>query len=127
MPPGSISQVPTYVWSRAANFHWTSDAIPVRLRAFRKIAEETKNHDLERDLYIEERKAERGVYLRQRWDALKKEGWKNWPRNAGRLAIHGFWIFVMGLYWALADYGRNFVVPALGGSVAERVLLLLAL
>jgi len=91
---------------------WDSEAI-VRLRAFRKVAEETKNHDLERDLYIEERKAERGVYLRQRWDALKKGGWKNWPRNAGRLAIHGFWIFVMGLYWALADYGRNFLVPAL--------------
>jgi hypothetical protein len=46
--------------------HWTSDTkIPLRLRALRKIAEETKNHDLERDLYIEERKAERGVYLGQ--------------------------------------------------------------
>src|SRR5262245_25801568 len=40
--------------------HWTKDSlIPLRLRALRKIAEETKNHDLERDLYIEERKAER--------------------------------------------------------------------
>ena len=78
---------------------------------FRKIAEETKNHDLERDLYIEERKAERGVYLRQRWEELKKEGWKNWPRNVVRLAIHGFWIFIMFLYWALADYGRSFVRP----------------
>ena len=46
--------------------HWTSDSkVPARLRAHRKIAEETKNHDLERDLYIEERKAERGVYLNQ--------------------------------------------------------------
>lgn len=43
--------------------HWTSDTkIPIHLRAFRKIAEDTKNHDLERDLYIEERKAERGIY-----------------------------------------------------------------
>jgi hypothetical protein len=43
---------------------WTSDSkIPIRLRALRKIAEETKNHDLERDLYIEERKAERGVNI----------------------------------------------------------------
>ena len=41
---------------------WDSE-VPVRLRAFRKIAEETKNHDLERELYIEERKAERGVYV----------------------------------------------------------------
>ena len=92
--------------------HWTEDSIiPLRMRALRKMAEETKNHDLERDLYIEERKAERGVYLRQRWDNLKKEGWKNWPRNFLRLAIHGFWIFIMFLYWALADYGRNVVVP----------------
>jgi hypothetical protein len=33
--------------------HWTGNSrIPLFLRAFRKIAEETKNHDLERDLYI---------------------------------------------------------------------------
>jgi hypothetical protein len=91
--------------------HWTKNSrIPVRFRSFRKLAEETKNHDLERDLYIEERKAERGVYLCHRWEALKKEGWKNTPRNLLRLAIHGFWIFIMFLYWALADYGRNVVV-----------------
>jgi hypothetical protein len=81
------------------------------LRAFRKIAEETKNHDLERDLYIEERNAERGVYLRQRWEELKKEGWKNWPRNAARLFSHLLWIVVMFGYWGLADYGRSFVRP----------------
>jgi uncharacterized protein YjbI with pentapeptide repeats len=53
--------------------HWTTNSeILVRLRAFRKIAEETKNHDLERDLYIEERKAERGVYGRQLLDELKR-------------------------------------------------------
>jgi hypothetical protein len=52
--------------------HWTKNSrIPVRFRSFRKLAEETKNHDLERDLYIEERKAERGVYLCHRWEALK--------------------------------------------------------
>jgi uncharacterized protein YjbI with pentapeptide repeats len=92
--------------------HLTKDTqILVRLRAFRKIAEETKNHDLERDLYIEERKAERGVYLHQRWEALKKEGWKNWFRNSGRLLAHVLWIFVMFGYWALADYGRSFMRP----------------
>jgi hypothetical protein len=99
---------------------WTEKSeVPLRLRRLRKIAEETKNHDLERDLYIEERKAERGVYLGQRWDELKKQGWKNWPRNLVRLAIHGFWIFIMFLYWVLADYGRNFLLPAfwLGLSV----------
>jgi hypothetical protein len=46
--------------------------VPVQLRRLRKIAEETKNHDLERDLYIEERKAERGVYWHQLVEELKK-------------------------------------------------------
>jgi pentapeptide repeat protein len=128
---------------RPGHLHWTSKTkIPVRLRAFRKIAEETKNHDLERDRYIEERKAERGVYWRQLSDELKKapeelkkkledldeqqrEVWSNWrhqtwARNAHRLgiavkivrlAVHGFWIAVMGVYWALADYGRSVVRP----------------
>jgi len=81
------------------------------LRALRKVVDETKNHDLERDLYIEERKAERGVYLRQWWEDLKKEGWKNWFRNSGRLLAHVLWIFVMFGYWALADYGRSFMRP----------------
>jgi hypothetical protein len=42
-----------------------------KITAFRKVAEETKNHDLERDLYIEERKAERGVRWRLLLDELK--------------------------------------------------------
>lgn len=51
--------------------HWTTDSrILIRLRALRKVAEETKNHDLERDLYIEERKAERGVHLDRLLGAL---------------------------------------------------------
>jgi hypothetical protein len=124
--------------------HLASDTkVPLRLRAFRKIAEETKNRDLGRDLYIEERKAERGVYWRQLLDELKKapeelkkkledideqqrEVWSNsrhkaWARNAhrlgiaikiARLAVHGFWIVVMDVCWALADYGRSFARPA---------------
>jgi hypothetical protein len=92
--------------------HWITDSrVPVRLRALRKFAEDTKNHDLERDLYLEERKAERGVYLRQRWEELKKEGWKDWPRNGARLIAHILWIGITGLYWALADYGRSFLRP----------------
>jgi hypothetical protein len=110
-----ISAVLTVGFAPPGNFiHWTKDShVPLRLRAFRKIAEETKNHDLERDLYIEERKAERGVYLRQRWEVLKKEGWKNWARNAVRLGSHILWICIMALYWVLADYGRSFVRPAI--------------
>jgi hypothetical protein len=90
--------------------HWTEDShIPIRLRAFRKIVEDTKNHDLERDLYIEERKAERGVYWHQLVEELTKapeelkkkledidkqqrEVWSNWrhrarARNAHRRGI----------------------------------------
>jgi hypothetical protein len=78
------------------------------LRSFRKIAEETKNHDLERDLYIQERKAERGVYLVQRF-----KDWARDPKKKWALITHVLWIIVMGVYWALADYGRSFVRPAL--------------
>jgi hypothetical protein len=124
---------------------WTKDSkVPLRLRALRKIAEDTKNHDLERDLYIEERKAERGVRCRLLWDELKKapkelkktlegideqqrEVWSNSrhkarARNAhvlgiaakiAQLILHILWIAVMFLYWALSNYGRNFLVPAI--------------
>jgi hypothetical protein len=92
--------------------HWTENSrVPIGLRAFRRIAEETKNHDLERDLYIEERKAERGIRWRQLRENMKKQPWANWPRNAQRLFAHVLWMFVMLLYWALADYGRSFVLP----------------
>jgi hypothetical protein len=44
---------------RGSNSRWTTDSdVAVRLRALRKLADETKNHDLERDFYIEELKAE---------------------------------------------------------------------
>ena len=82
------------------------------MRALRKIAEETKNHDLERDLYIEERKAERGVYWRQRREELKKVPILEKPPIFMRLVVHCAWIIVMFGYWALADYGRSFIWPA---------------
>jgi hypothetical protein len=92
---------------RPGRIHWTCETkVPLRLRALRKIAEETKNHDLERDLYVEERKAERGVYLRQRFLA-----WVRDPKRKWALTSHIIWILVMGVYWALADYGRSFVRP----------------
>src|SRR5262249_39179973 len=61
---------------------WTKRGdVATRLRQLRKLADDAKNHDLERDLYIEERKAERGIYfaahlrgarrnLRQRWRGI---------------------------------------------------------
>lgn len=85
---------------------WTTDSdVATRLRALRQLADETKNHDLERDLYIEERKAERGILFARYF----RQGWKFWPR----LTIHCLWIVVMGLYWMLADYGRSFIRPLL--------------
>jgi uncharacterized protein YjbI with pentapeptide repeats len=70
--------------------HWTGDSrVPVRLRAFRKVTEETKNHDLERDLYIEERKAERGVYWHQQRQALKNAPIIEKPLIFARLMGHG--------------------------------------
>jgi Pentapeptide repeats (9 copies) len=59
--------------------HWVKKTdVALRLRAFRKIAEETKNHDLERDLYIEERKAERGPT----WMRLRSQVEKRFTRFA---------------------------------------------
>jgi hypothetical protein len=92
--------------------HWTEDSrIPIRLRALRKIAEDTKNHDLECDLYIEERKAERGVYVHRLFEELKRAPIMEKPPIFARLLGHGLWIIVMFLYWALANYGRNFARP----------------
>lgn len=81
----------------------------VQLRAFRSQVEGTRNYDLERDLYIEERKAERGIYARRYRDQ------KRW----GALAGHRLWSGIMGLYWAFADYGRSWQRPAvwLGASI----------
>jgi hypothetical protein len=91
---------------------WTSDStIPIRLRALRKIAEETKNHDLERDLFVEERNAERGVYWRQFVKELKAVSITEKPRVMGRLLTHCLWIVVLFGYGALADYGRSFERP----------------
>ena len=92
---------------RPGHPHWTSQSsVAIRLRALRRLAEDTKNHDLERDLYIEERKAERGVYLRQHFRALLREPTRIWT-----LFSHILWIGVMAAYWALADYGRSFLRP----------------
>ena len=98
---------------RSGHFpHWTSDSkVPIRLRALRKIVEETKNHDLERDLYVEERKAERGVYWRQQREQLKKAPILEKPLIFMRLVGHCLWIVLMFFYWALSNYGRSFGWP----------------
>jgi hypothetical protein len=77
----------------------------IRLRALRKLADETGNHDLERDLYIEERKAERGIVLAEYWREGKIVLLKP------KFLAHCLWIALMGGYWLLADYGRSFIRP----------------
>lgn len=89
---------------------WESKDI-VRLRAFRKVAEETKNHDLERDLYIEERKAEHGVSLRRLSEEFKRAPIMGKPLIIGRLLGHCLWIAIMFGYGVLADYGRSVERP----------------
>ncbi|MBK9081731.1 MAG: pentapeptide repeat-containing protein [Rhizobiales bacterium] len=99
--------------------HWTEDSsVPIRLRAFRKVAEDTKNHDLERDLYIEERKAERGVHRRRLRDAFFAE--RNDLKQIARLGplfVHWCWRRVMDLYWLFSDYGRSLIRPLLALAV----------
>jgi hypothetical protein len=93
---------------------WTTDTtVALRFRLLRKIAEETKNHDLERDLYIEERKAERGMLMHQ---YLQSGPWHAWVSNT--LALY-LWMYIMILYGLLADYGRSLIRPlvALVGSI----------
>lgn len=89
---------------------WTAESrIVVRIREFRSSVELVGNQDFAADLFIEERKAERGVVWHHLSDA------KDW----GGLVTHGFWIIVMGAYWALSDYGRSFLRPTvwLGASI----------
>ncbi|MBV5265093.1 pentapeptide repeat-containing protein [Pinisolibacter aquiterrae] len=81
----------------------TNSTVAIRLRALRSQIEATKNHDFERDLYIEERKAERGIYF----DRYLEE--RRWAALAG----HCLWIGVMAVYWAFSDYGRSWLRPAI--------------
>jgi uncharacterized protein YjbI with pentapeptide repeats len=95
---GRLGKIMTKGWA-------TESLVALRLRALRKLADDTRNHDLERDLYIEERKAERGILMAQYWQA----GLKSLRRP--RVYSHCFGIAVMMVYSLLADYGRAYVRP----------------
>jgi hypothetical protein len=99
---------------RRRNFPgWTTNSdVVIRLRALRKLADETGNHDLERDLYIEERKAERGIVLAEYWREGKIVLLKP------KFLAHCLWIALMGGYWLLADYGRSIMRPLLALAVS---------
>jgi hypothetical protein len=87
--------------------------LPSLYRAMRKAAEEARDHDHERDLYIAERKAELRIRLAQWSEVLKRASLTELPRSIIALIDVGLWIAVMFLYQALADCGRNFLLPAL--------------
>lgn len=92
---------------------WTTDStIGLRLRTVRKLAEEAKAHDLEHDLFVEERKAERGILLAQYWN----RGWASLLKP--KLYGHCLWIVAMAGYSLLADYGRSFVRPLVALAVS---------
>jgi hypothetical protein len=84
----------------------------LRLRALRKDAQETRDDDRERNLYIEERKAELGIQLVQLFKGLFKGAMFERLVSAVGLIFHPLWILVMFLCWMLADYGRSFLRPA---------------
>jgi Pentapeptide repeats (9 copies) len=106
---------------------WTTRSdVALQLRRLRNLAEETNNHDLERDLYIEERKAERGIKLAQYWQEGSPRrrhpwGWM-WQPNQPKFYIQTFFfqprfythcldIVIMSIFWLLANYGRSVVRP----------------
>ncbi|TPV97855.1 MAG: hypothetical protein USCAAHI_02710 [Beijerinckiaceae bacterium] len=121
--PESISPAPILGPGPLHFFRLTYDPRVVnRIRALRKAAEEDRNHDLEHGLFMEERKAQRGLSFGQPLEALKTGSWRNWPRNTAQLIANFPWIIVMGLYWALADYGRSFVRPFLCWLVLSLVI-----
>jgi uncharacterized protein YjbI with pentapeptide repeats len=99
---------------RPGSFRLTCDTeVLLRLGAFRKDAQEKRDDDRERDLYIEERKAKLGIHLVQWFEDLKKASMIEWPLSAVALITRLLWIVVVVLCWALADYGRSFVRPAI--------------
>jgi uncharacterized protein YjbI with pentapeptide repeats len=128
---GDLLGIPVPGWT-------TKTGVMLELRELRKIAEETRNHDLERDLFIEERKAQRGI-------ALSDGAFKMLDRSAPSTlwvaksryvngSIHALLVFplklialfplsllrfagklleiaVMTSFWVLGNYGRSFVRP----------------
>ena len=101
-------------FGRPGGFRLTSDPkVLSRLRVFRKDAQEKRDDDRERDLYIEERKAELGIHLVQRRKDLKKASIMEWPGSAVAFITQPLWIAVMAICSALANYGRSFVRPAM--------------
>ena len=84
---------------------WTTNSETVtRLRRLRGIAKEIHSVDAERDLFILERKAERGVLWHEWW----RRGWRSWLTGIGRPLVSTVLMF---LYTVLSDCGRSVSLP----------------
>ena len=86
-------------------FLWTTDpSVVTQLRRLRGIAQNIHATDAERDLFILERMAERGVLWKNWWDG----DWKSW--------LFGWWrplaaMFLFSIYRASSNCGRSVVLP----------------
>lgn len=93
-------------------FEYTTDSkILLKLRELRATAEITKNHDLERDLYLEERKAERGILFVQYLKGILEGSFSSRLNFIFKLISHIANIFAMSFYWISSNYGRNTLIP----------------
>lgn len=89
----------------------------LNIRAFRKLAEDTKNHDLERDIYIEERKIEQSLVVKSIRSRIFRHQGKWWERAFGTFSdiskfISTFAVSILSfLYWIFSNFGRSIIRP----------------
>lgn len=96
--PEYSSFVGTEFWCEKEILRWTTDwRIVTNLRHLRGIANKIYATDAERDLFIMEREAERGVL------------WENWRRNGLGAPVSA--TVLMFLYSTLSDCGRSTLRP----------------
>ncbi|MSP79823.1 MAG: hypothetical protein EXR02_01990 [Rhodospirillales bacterium] len=86
--------------------NWTTDTkVADNLRRLRGIAKKIHATDAERDLFILERMAERGVLWKSWWDRRTSEPFGWWRPLAATV--------LMFFYWALSNCGRSVALPVL--------------
>jgi hypothetical protein len=98
-------------WSFLRNWT-TSSEIERRLRHFRKIAKDAEAHDLERNLFILERKAQRGIQFARLFRRIDFKRLKDSLRGRNPLRPLGLTLLLF-LYRAASDYGHSMVRPLL--------------
>ncbi|HUC62497.1 MAG TPA: pentapeptide repeat-containing protein [Alphaproteobacteria bacterium] len=106
--------------------NWTSSStVETSLRRLRKIAKDVEAHDLERDLFILERKAQRGIQFRRlrrppdhRWREVWNGGRIDRDKLADNLRARDplrplALTLMLFVYGALSDCGRSVLRPSL--------------